>query len=124
VKKSELAELDFDDVLDLGADVLENRRCILFKPDSEDLPTENISLSDEQQRLIFNRIYSNILREFEAQEQTQLYELFQKELNEFKSNEKRIILMDATSIDDDNFWIHSSLESRLLNLCNKIKLKI
>jgi len=123
VKKSELAELDFDDVLDLGADVLENQWNIVFT-DSDDKPTENISLSDEQQRLIFNRIYSNILREFEAQEQTQLYELFQKELNEFKSNEKRIILMDATSIDDDNFWIHSSLESRLLNLCNKIKLKI
>jgi hypothetical protein len=125
LKIKELDELAFDDdVLDLGSDVLENRRSILFKPDSEDIPTENISLSDEQQKLIFNRIYSGILREYEVQEETQLFELFQKELNEFESNEKRIILMDANSIDDDNYWKHSSLESRLFNLCKKIKLKI
>ena len=117
VKKIKLDELAFkDDVLDLGSDVLENRRSIVFKPDSEDKPTENICLSDEQQKMIFNRVYSGILGEFEAQDQTQLFELFQQELNEFESNEKRIILMDANSIDDDSFWKHSSLESRLLNL--------
>lgn len=123
--KTKIAELDDDEnVLDLGSDVLENQWSIVFKPDYEDVPTEDISLSDEQQKMIFNRIYSGILGEYEAHEQIQLFELFQQELNEFDTKEKQIILMDANSIDDSDFWKLSSLESRLFNLCKKIKLKI
>ena len=110
-----------DNVLDIGRDTLENRPNNLIMPDPDNSEDQNLGLSDEEIMNIYHRVYSNILNELSSEKKCQLESIFPSKIRSFKAKEQRLLLKDASEVSDDDYWLHWSLESQLLNLITEIK---
>jgi len=109
------------DVLDIGKDILEKRPNIIIMPNPNSSEDQNLGISDDEIMSIYHRVYLNVLNELNSEKKSQLMTMFHSVIRSFKVKEQRILLKDASDVSNDDYWLHGSLESKLLSLVNELK---